>query len=977
MVHRNKTHKEPLGKTDGTDRMVAPGTAVFGPFRLRAAERSLEKDGIALKIGSRAFDILVALLQSAPDIVSNRALMSQAWGSLVVDEGSLRFQIATLRKTLGDVPSATPYITNVPGRGYCFAAAVTWTSAASRVRENPPIRAVKQLPRRPMGMVGRDREVASLAQQLREQRFVSIVGAGGIGKTTVALAVAHEIFSEFAGAIQFLDLATIRDPQLVSAVLSAQLGLTVVSDNALPVLVNYLRDRRMLLVFDNCEHLVEAVATLAETLFNDAPELHILTTSRESLRAEGERVHHLSSLKCPPPDAVSLTASQALAFPAVQLFVEQAAATGYPFELHDQEVPIVAELCRRLDGIALALELAASRVGVYGLQRIASLLDDQFRLLWRGRRTALPRHQTLGATLDWSYNLLSRREQLVLRCLAIFVGAFSLEDAVAVAGESLDSAEVTEIIAALVEKSLLTLDPAASMRYRLLDTTRAYAQQRLKESGEEMSLAQRHCTHLCLSLERFQVTAAVACSPEAVTFFSDHLSHLHAALEWSFSAQASLSLGIRLCAACAPLYLQLSLLPECVASTERAIGALHPATRGTRLELELQVCFALALLYSKGNDPAVRAAIDRGLQLAQDLHESATQLLLLYQLITWQVRSGDYRGLAEITQRFEVVAKALRDPLADTIAHVVAATTCFYSGRLQEVPRLTRAALSSPVHPSKLNGASFDYAHKTGVRNVLARSLWFLGYPDQALVAAEEALKEVLDLGHPRTIANALAAIVFVYLSTGEWATAQALSARLLAHVAKHRLSTFASVAIGWQGSLEVLRGDPLRGTELLQSALAGLRSDGHQLYTRPLSAALAEGYAKSGQQELARATIDEAIAWSQEHGPSVDLLELLRVKGEILIAGHRMAGHRTDTAEGEACLAQSLELARETSLLSMELRSGMSLARLWADRGLTRTALELLGSIYGRLTEGFGTRDLVSAANLLIELRARTIGGV
>src|SRR5262249_40948936 len=160
----------------------------------------------------------------------------------------------------------------------------------------------------------------------------------------------------------------------------------------------------------------------------------------------------------------------ALAYPAVQLFARQAGASGYPFELDDECAPVVAELCRRLDGIALALELAACRVGVYGLQRIVSLLDDQFRLLWTGRRTALPRHQTLRAALDWSYNLLSEREQMVLRHLAIFVGGFSLEDALAVGGEVLDSAEVTEIIAALVDKSLVTLDPTVSMRYRLLDT---------------------------------------------------------------------------------------------------------------------------------------------------------------------------------------------------------------------------------------------------------------------------------------------------------------------------------------------------------------------------------------------------------------------------------------------------------------------------------------------------------------------------
>jgi predicted ATPase len=256
-------------------------------------------------------------------------------------------------------------------------------------------------------MVGRDDAVRDLAKRLREQRFVSIVGAGGIGKTTVAIAVAHEVLSEFDGAVQFLDLASIEDPQLVAGALASQLGLSVVSENALPAILAFLRERRVLLVFDSCERVIETAATLAENIFRDAPQIHILATSRESLRAEGERVHHLSPLGCPPRDAVSLTATQALGFSAVQLFVDQVAAGGYPFELNDEDAPIVAEVCRRLDGIALALELAACRVGVYGIQGIASLLENEFRLRWRGRRTALPRHQTLNATLDWSYNLLS------------------------------------------------------------------------------------------------------------------------------------------------------------------------------------------------------------------------------------------------------------------------------------------------------------------------------------------------------------------------------------------------------------------------------------------------------------------------------------------------------------------------------------------------------------------------------------------
>src|SRR6202167_475744 len=510
--------QDAISQTEAVNRGAKlPRIAEFGPFRLRTTQRVLEKDGVALKIGSRALDLLVTLVERAPDVVIKRDLISRVWGNLVIDESSLRWHIASLRKTLGDDESGARYVTNVVARGYCFAAPVIWTAAAPTTSESLAASlSVPRLPRRPLRMVGRDDTVRDLAKRLREQRFVSIVGAGGIGKTTVAIAVAHDVLSEFDGAVQFLDLAAIENPQLVGGALASQLGLSVVSENPLRAILASLRERRVLLVLDNCEHVIEAVAALAENIFRDAPQVYILATSRESLRAQGERVHHLSPLKFPPPESVSLTATQALGFPAVQLFVEQIAASGYAFELNDEDAPTIAEICCRLDGIALALELAASRVGVHGVQGIASLLESEFRLLWRGRRTALPRHQTLRATLDWSYNLLSETERLTLRRLAVLVGAFSLEAALAVAGENLALAEVTETLGTLVEKSLVTADTAATLRYRLLDTTRAYAWRKLAASGEQMKIARRHGEYFSYRIERFKVSAALASSPEAI-----------------------------------------------------------------------------------------------------------------------------------------------------------------------------------------------------------------------------------------------------------------------------------------------------------------------------------------------------------------------------------------------------------------------------------------------------------------------------
>jgi predicted ATPase len=937
--------------------------ASFGPFRLLATERRLEKNGTPLKMGSRALDILMTLLEHAPEVVSKRELIRRAWGQLVVDEVSLPVQVNALRKRLGDGDASGSYITNIPGRGYCFTGEVSWVEARAAPRKAPT--AAPQLPREPLLMVGRDDVVRELTAQLKQQRFVSIVGAGGIGKTTIALTLAHRMLAEFEGAVYFLDLGAVEDSRLLSSLLASELGLVAVSEEPLPVILTHLREQRMLLVFDSCEHLIEATAALAETIFRDAPQVHILVTSREALRAEGEQVHHLPPLECPPPATESLTAAQAMAFSAVQLFVKQVAHSGHAFELTDADAPIVAEICRRLDGIALALELAAARVGAHGVQGTASLLDRQFRLLWRGRRTALPRHQTLGATLDWSYNLLSPTERLVLRRLAVFVGGFSLEAALDVVAESLDPAELTETLATLVDKSLVTSDRTTAMHYRLLDTTRAYAWQKLAESVEALKIARRHCEHMVHASEQFGATIWAPPSPETIDFFVSNLGNLRAALEWSFSDQGDSGLGAKLAGVSACFFFQVGLLSECAGWSERALGALDTPSKGTPLELELLACFASSFMVTRGNVPAAHTALVRALDIAERLNAAPMQLHILHALYKWQIRSGDLRGIRELTNRVATVAKEIPDPLADAIAHGFFAVTCFYTGDNHEVRKHAQIALTAPVHLSKLNRASFGHLHR--VRSVLARNLWVLGYPEQAAAMAVQSVQEAENLNHPFTLCYILMAGVMVPLETGDWQRAEELIHRLSTIATKHRLLTYARAAVGWQGRLAVSRDDLSRGIELLQTALADLHEDGYELYRPPFNVTLAEGLAKSGARELAYSTICGAVNWAETRGRILELIDLLRVKGEILTS----MSHQ-HTSEGEAILLQALKLARERGLLSYELRSGISLARLWADRSHRDEALELLEPIFNRFSEGFQTRDLVAAAKLLRRLRSR-----
>jgi predicted ATPase/DNA-binding winged helix-turn-helix (wHTH) protein len=495
--HRESAFVEPEEPMLDEERPRRKDFISFGPFRFFATQRLLEKDGVPLNLGGRSLDLLSALIERAAEVVSKRELMARVWPDLIVEEGSLRFHIASLRKILGDGQSGVRYVTNVAGRGYCFVAPIGRSAATSALAESWVADRTAELPARLLRMVGRDETVQAVCEQLLGQRFVTIVGPGGIGKTTVAVSVAHAKLSEFGGAIHFVDLGALDEPSLVAGAIATTLGLQVNSDSPIQDLLSFVRDQRMLLVLDNCEHVIETAAPLAESIFNEAPQVHILATSRESLRVEGEQVYRLPPLRCPPEAAAGLTAAEVISFPAVRLFVERVTASGAPFVLSDADAPIVAGLCRGLDGIALALELAASRVAALGVRGTAALVDSQFKLLWQGRRTAPPRHRTLGATLDWSHNLLSDFERVVLRRLAVFAGTFSLEAAQSVAaGNPADGGQVVEAVASLVAKSLVATEiGATSVSYRLLDTTRAYALGKLIRSGEAAAVGLRHATY--------------------------------------------------------------------------------------------------------------------------------------------------------------------------------------------------------------------------------------------------------------------------------------------------------------------------------------------------------------------------------------------------------------------------------------------------------------------------------------------------
>jgi predicted ATPase/DNA-binding winged helix-turn-helix (wHTH) protein len=456
----------------------------FGSFRLDARNRVIDPTGAPLRLGGRARKILTMLLERPGELVHRRELMARVWPHEVVAGATLRVHVSALRRVLGKADSGRRYIENVNGHGYRFVAPVTSRSATEPLpRLLSPLRS----------LIGRAASISAVAARLQDRRLVTVVGPGGVGKTAVALASADRLCESYPDGVCLVDLAGAVNASAVGHKVAAALAIPTDSDDVVSDIIRHLRSRQTLVVLDSCERVVDAAAVIAEGMVGGAPHVNVIATSREPLYAQGEWVLRLDPLEFPMA-ADALTAEQALGFPAIQLFAERAAANRNDFELHDTEVAAVVEICRRLDGLPLALELAAARLDLFGVRGLAARLDDALGLLTRGYRMAVPRHHSLRAMLAWSYEYLSPVERIALRRLALFAIPFDLASATAVVtDDAIDATDVLDILANLTAKSLLVADAAGErIVYRHFETSRAFALEELECSEDISEICRRH-----------------------------------------------------------------------------------------------------------------------------------------------------------------------------------------------------------------------------------------------------------------------------------------------------------------------------------------------------------------------------------------------------------------------------------------------------------------------------------------------------
>lgn len=636
----------------------------FGRFRLLPQRRLLQADGRLIELGGRAIDVLLALVSEPGAILSHDELLKRAWPAQVVEENNLQVQISALRKALGPDRGL---IRTVVGRGYQF------TGLASEApAQQPAPRPDSNLPAALSDLIGRDEHLAEALGLLADCRLLTLIGSSGVGKSRLGLELARSALDAFPGGVWWVDLGRLALPEQVEACVAAAIGVldTAARGQAgAREITAAFGCRQVLLVLDNCEHVIGAVTGLAETVLRGCAGARVVVTSREPLHSDGETWYRVAPLAVAamPAAAVQRDASRERPSAAAELFIARARRADPRFSPDSAGVAAIEEICRRLDGVPLAIEFAAARAPALGLGRLAAGLEDPLQLLAGGNRNALPRHQSMRATLDWSYALLAQRERIVLRRLAVFATSFTLEAAIAlVARNGLHAADVVDSVTGMVAKSLVAVDergPGQEPRYRLLEATRAYGRCKLRERAEFQSQARQHAEYVYAHLrEAGGDGQAHARSPACVEFFPP-LEDVHAALDWAFSSYGDPALGAAIVTAALPSWLNLPSEDECRRQVERALAIASKGADADTLA-ELRTALVVSLYCSLVPGAAHPIAASRpAAAMTEAVHGAVFQAAALWGWWMGALQHADLPAALQLAECFLSLIEQMREPL--------------------------------------------------------------------------------------------------------------------------------------------------------------------------------------------------------------------------------------------------------------------------------------------------------------------------
>jgi len=758
---------------------MAPSTSAlearwhFGAFILWESQRRLERlgggdtaaDGAnaaqVVRIGPRSFDLLLYLVRRAGEFIAKDELLNTVWAGVVVEEASVRVHVSMLRKALGEPDGEDGFkewISNLPQRGYRFNGRVQRETVAGE--EAPATRArvatwtYTTPPVLLTALIGRDEDTETVLASLAEHRLVTLVGAGGIGKTSVAIRASECRQQRDGVPVAFVDLAPLISQDHVLSTMARALGAAPDLPDLLSAITQALAGRDMLLLVDNCEHVVDTLAAPITQLLGALPGLRILATSREALRVPGERVLRLSPLAVPPEE--SLTLAEALQAPAVQLLVCRARAAGAgPF--HDVQGPSLARVARQLDGIPLAIELVAARLGVQSVGDLVLRLDDHIRLFSTGSRAALPRHRTLAAALDWSIALLSEAELTMFRRLSVFRGRFDVESALGVAIGT-DPEQAFETLISLAGKSLVFFDSQDAIApYRLLDTTRSYAAALLAQSDERPALLHRHAT---LMIEVMKTAAADLQGLSVQEWDERHawrLNDVRSALEHCLVQETDAKSAHALVIASAHLWFHLSLVAEyqhwVMAALRLVDDQLEP---DVETATSLYTVLITALLHTGGSVAQLNEACDRALAGALAIGSAALELRARWGRCTHDMFRGEYTAALRHSQALEHMALAWSDPSAQILSHRVCAMAHHFGGRFDLSRQHSESGQSAALKIGRTSANLVGPDSLVAVRALFCRTLWIVGDTSGAIEMATAAVERAQAIGHSVSVCSAL-----------------------------------------------------------------------------------------------------------------------------------------------------------------------------------------------------------------------------
>ncbi|WP_246669750.1 winged helix-turn-helix domain-containing protein [Agrobacterium sp. B1(2019)] len=823
----------------------------FGDFRFLPEAQALLYKGQPVSLGGRGFDILTLLVARAGEVVSKADLFAHVWPDYIVHDHNLKVNVGNLRRALADLDPSMEYIATIAGRGYKFVAALESDRPAparqvgSSTSHHIAAPRVRQL-------LGRDDAIHQISGTLDQPGYVTIVGPGGAGKTSLAVKVAEQSCGADE-AIAFADLSTLSDPRFVVPAIASALGVSLGFDDPIAGVIDVLRSNRLLLIIDNCEHVIAMAATVVERISSEVPAARIIATSREPLRTRHEQIHFLSGLAYPEP-TTTFSSSEALQFPAIQLFVSKAVGSA-DAEPTDDYVRSVVSICTRLGGLALAIELAAGTASVLAGAALDDLFKDGFDTMNRGARDAPLRHQSLEATLDWSYRLLPDREAVLLGLLSVFSGRFNTDDVEAMypAG-ALEPMTGRDALSQLVAKSLVSAEyDGGTVHYRLAESTGAYAARRLLGSFYREKARRQFAVRTRNKLQIAEREWASQTSREWLGKHRRQIDDVRAAIAWAFDPAGDAVLGVELVVAALPLWQELSAFKEMLEAIELASSnSAAPARLAPLGRAKLSTARAWAMTLAHHMHPQTHEAWRESILHAGLSHDAEFQIRSVCGQAVFLAYSGRPRTALRSMKEF-AAARGLDWATAPDgrrlLAHIQ-----IYAGELNTASAHLDALMSDWGHLEEGHGLSrFQVDLPAGIRLSQAFLSWLQGDPDRAADLASRAIDRAIDLDHMISLGNAisLAGLPIAFVN-GNLESASQLQRQLADVGRRESVGIYEGTATFFAGAIQSVRGDTA-GLSLMQDSITGLLRGRWRTRVPFYRSLLAEAYIAVGEIQLAQ----------------------------------------------------------------------------------------------------------------------------